>query len=115
MNIEEIREYCIRKKEVEETFPFDDVTLVFKVCGKMFLLIPLDNPVHICMKCDPDRSINLRDRYEGIEGAFHFNKKYWNQVSLCGNVPPKLVFELIDHSYNEVVAKLPRRIREALL
>ena len=111
MNIEEIREYCISKPFTEETFPFDDVTLVFKVRGKMFMMLPLDEPYFISMKCDPERAIELRERYQGIQGAYHMNKKYWNQVSIKGDIPDKLIKELIDHSFELVVAKLPKALR----
>lgn len=113
MNIENIREYCLKKKAVTECFPFDDVNLVFKVVDRMFLLINLEKPTWIYMKCDPERAIELRDQYNGIEGAYHFNKKYWNQVSLESDVPEHLIRELIDHSYDEVMKKFTRKQKEA--
>ena len=79
MDIETLREYCLTFADVEETFPFDDVSLVFKVKGKMFLLLPLDAPEWVSMKCDPERAIDLRERYAGVAPAWHFNKKHWNQ------------------------------------
>ena len=115
MNIEEAREYCLSTPGAEECFPFDEFNLVVKVAGKMFALIPLDTPrAQIALKCDPDRAVELRDRYQGIEGAFHFNKKYWNTVFFDSDVPDSLIRELIDHSRGEVIKKLPRRSREAL-
>ncbi len=111
MNVETIREYCIGKKAVKEEFPFDDVVLVFKVMGKMFACINLDNPDKLIMKCDPEYAIDLREHYDGIEGAFHFNKKYWNQVSLLGDIDDKMITNLIDHSYSEVIKKFTRRVR----
>lgn len=113
MNIEEVREYCIAKKMVTEEFPFDDVTLVFKVAGKMFAVIGTDCPTRLVLKCDAERALELRERYSGIEPAFHFNKKYWNQHELP-MLSSELVKELIDHSYAEVVAKLPKRLRDTL-
>jgi predicted DNA-binding protein (MmcQ/YjbR family) len=81
MNIEELREYCLNLKGTTEEFPFDEVTLVLKVQGKMFALIPLDNPeTQIALKCDPERAITLREEYESIVPAWHFNKKHWNTV-----------------------------------
>ncbi|MDD2961277.1 MAG: MmcQ/YjbR family DNA-binding protein [Muribaculaceae bacterium] len=115
MDIEVIREFCVGLEGVEETFPFDDVTLVFKVGGKMFLLLPLDVPNKICMKCDPDYSLELRERYLGIEPAFHFNKKHWNQLFLDRDVPESLIIALIEHSYQLVVSKLPKAVRATLL
>lgn len=115
MDIEFLRSYCLSKPLATECFPFDDVTLVFKIMGKMFAVIPLDNPEKIVLKCDPDYAIELRERYVGvIEGAFHFNKRYWNQISLLHNVPTSLFKYLIDHSYEEVIAKFPKKDRAIL-
>ena len=113
MNIEEVREYCIAKDVVTEEFPFDDVTLAFKVAGKMFAVICMTMPTRLILKCDPERAIELRELYPGIEPAWHFNKKYWNQHELP-TLPTALVKELIDHSYAEVVAKMPKRLRIAV-
>lgn len=113
--IDEIRSYCLAKPGVEETFPFDDVTLVFKVGGKMFLMLPLDNPEFVSVKCDPDRAIDLRDAYCDILPAWHMNKRHWNMMRIRGAIPRHLFFELIDHSYSLVVAALPRAIRENIL
>lgn len=112
MDIESIREYCIRKKAVTECFPFDEYNLVFKVVDRMFALINLENPDRIFLKCEPEYAIELRDRYNGIEGAFHFNKKHWNQVYLESDVSDSLIKGLIDHSYNEVIKKFTRRQKE---
>ena len=110
MNIEQAREYCLTKPGAEECFPFDEYNLVVKVAGKMFALIPLDSSPQIALKCNPEKALELRDRYQGIEGAYHFNKKYWNTVRFDSDVPDSLVRELIDHSWDEVVAKLPRKL-----
>lgn len=114
MNIEEIREYCLSKPEVTEGFPFDDSSLVFKVMDKMFALLPLELNDRISLKCDPERAVELREAYRGIEGAYHFNKKYWNSVRLDADVSDEFIKELIDHSYDEVVKKLPRK-QQALI
>ena len=111
MDIETIRDYCLQKKAANECFPFDEENLVFKVMGKMFACINLNNPTLIDVKCDPDYALELRELHPGIEGAFHFNKKYWNQVSLCGDIDDRLIRHLIDHSYEEVIKKLTRKIR----
>lgn len=112
MDIESCREYCIRKKAVTECFPFDEYNLVFKVVDRMSALINLENPDRIFLKCEPEYAIELRDRYNGIEGAFHFNKKHWNQVYLESDVSDNLIKELIDHSYNEVIKKFTRKQKE---
>ena len=84
MNIEQIRTYCLSKPHVTEAFPFDQVTLVFKVAGKMFALLPLEKwdegKASINLKADPDYSLQLREDYESIESGFHMNKKHWNSV-----------------------------------
>ena len=110
-----ITEYCISKKGSEETFPFDEVTLVYKVMGKMFALVPTDREaLTLNLKCDPERAEILREEYDGIRPGFHMNKKHWNTVHLDGSVPDKLVFELIDHSYDLVVKSLTRKLKDEL-
>ena len=115
MNIEQFRAYCLKKKGVTEEFPFDEVTLVFKVMGKMFALCGLEHiPAKVNLKCDPERAITLREEYDGdIIPGYHMNKQHWNTVTLEA-VPPHLIKELIDHSYNLVVAKMPKKLREQL-
>ncbi len=115
MNIETFREYCISKKGVEETFPFDEVTLVFKVMNKMFALLPLhsENP-RANLKADPEWSIELRESYPQIYGAFHMNKKHWNSVEIENDLDDALVVKMIDHSYDLVVSKLTRKLKEEL-
>lgn len=116
MNLEELREYCLSIKGTTEHFPFDDVTLVIKVQGKMFALIPLDNPeTQITLKCDPERAIALREEYAAITPAFHFNKKHWNSVNMDPTISQTLLQELIQHSYDLVVSGLPKRLKEALV
>ncbi len=115
MNIETFHEYCLSKKAVEETFPFDEVTLVFKVMGKMFALTGLDNEeFKVNLKCDPEYSVELREEYEFIQPGWHMSKLHWNTVYFEENIPDKLLFELIDHSYDLVVSKLKKADREFL-
>ena len=115
MNIEEFRDYCLSKKGVTEEFPFDEKTLVFKVLGKMFALSGLERlPLQINLKCDPERSIELREEFDGIiyEG-YHMNKKLWNTLEI-NNLPYQLICELIDHSYDLVVENMPKKLKETL-
>lgn len=108
MNIEEIREYCLAKKEVTESFPFNDTALVFKVVGKMFALLDLSEEARgLALKCDPELAIELRAKYTEVTSAYHFNKQHWNGINLDGNISNDLLREWIDHSYDEVVKKLP--------
>lgn len=115
MDIESLRSYCLEKKGVIEDFPFDKKTLVFKVMGKMFALSGLEHiPSKVNLKCDPERSAELREEYDGrITGAFHMNKLHWNTL-VIGELPPKLVIELVDHSYDLVVAKMTKKMRAEL-
>lgn len=115
MNLEELHDACMALPGVTEGFPFDEMTLVMRVGERMFALINLENhDAIISLKCDPDRAIELRSRYEGIVPAYHMNKKHWNGVNAESDVPTALVLELIRHSYDLVLAKLPRAKRAAL-
>ncbi|MBQ9074245.1 MAG: MmcQ/YjbR family DNA-binding protein [Muribaculaceae bacterium] len=114
MNVEEVYGFCKSLPHAEETFPFDQINLVFKIGGKMFALLPLDKPRLIIVKCDPQLAIELRERYTGIEAAWHFNKKHWNQIDLTSDVPVAVIEQSIRHSYDLVHAKLPRAIRQSL-
>ena len=105
MNIETLREYCLTKNNVTESFPFDEVTLVFKVDGKMFVLVNLEGELSLNLKCDPELALELRERYQAVTPGYHMNKKYWNTVSLDGTIPDNLVFSWIDHSYEQVLKK----------
>lgn len=111
MNIEDARIYCLSKQGATEDFPFDEWVLVFRVENKIFACVNLQDISWFCVKCNPDRAIELRDEYPQITPAWHWNKKYWNQLDI-EQLPDALVCELIDHSYDEVLKKLPRKIRE---
>jgi len=112
MNIEALRQYCLSKPMVEETFPFDEVTLVFKVLGKAFLLTGLEeSEFRVNLKCDPERAIELREAYEDIIPGWHMNKKHWNTVYCERDLDDSLIIELVDHSYDSVVKKLPKKQR----
>ncbi len=116
MNIEEVREYCLSLKNTIECFPFDEVSLVFKVENKMFLLLPLDaEEPHVSLKCSTDYVEELREHYTAVEPAYHFNKKYWNSIYLDRDMEDEEVKRWIFHSYREVIAKLPKNIREIKL
>ncbi|MDX1314158.1 MAG: MmcQ/YjbR family DNA-binding protein [Eudoraea sp.] len=114
MDIEYFRQYCLSKKGVTEEFPFDEVTLVFKVMGKMFALAPLERvPSQANLKCDPERSEFLREDWDGvITPGYHMSKVHWNTLYL-EQLPNELLTELIDHSYELVVAKFPKKLRAA--
>jgi predicted DNA-binding protein (MmcQ/YjbR family) len=111
MNIESFREYCLNKPGVTEEFPFDELTLVFKVGGKMFALTDLQEFESINLKADPNRSLELRERYDEILPGYHMNKKHWNTVKTRGKLPETLLKELIDHSYELVYNSLNSKMK----
>mgnify|MGYP000946632906 CR=1 FL=1 len=116
MNIEEIRNYCLSKKGVSEDFPFDEETLVFKVQGKIFLLTNINNiEISVNLKCEPELAVELRERYESVQPGYHMNKKMWNTVKYNGEFSDKEFYNMIDHSYNEVVKGLTKKLRDALM
>lgn len=115
MNIESIGEYCLSKKGAFEDFPFDEETLVFKVGGKMFALIPLEKiPLQINLKCDPEKAVELREHFEDVQPGWHMSKKYWNTIILEGNIRWNDLKEWIDHSYDEVVKGLKKSERDKI-
>jgi predicted DNA-binding protein (MmcQ/YjbR family) len=106
MNIEDIREHCIAKEDVEEGFPFGEQTLVFKVNGKIFLLVSVDShPLQFNAKCDPERAEELRNEYDCIIPGYHMNKKHWNTVIIDNTLNTRQLKEQIDHSYGLVAKK----------
>lgn len=116
MHIEQLRDYCLAKPGVTESCPFGPDTLVFKVADKMFLLVGLDGqPLSFSVKCDPEYAIELRERHpHTIKGAYHMNKRHWNEVASNGELNDETLQHFIDHSYDLVVAGLPRKTRENL-
>lgn len=126
MHIEQLRQYCISKKATTEEFPFDNDTLVFKVMGKMFAMVPLDrwersNEIAV-LKFDPEWALELRESYEGILGGFQQGRKpdskytrtkHWNTVVNNQDVPDDLIKELIDHSYHIVVSGFTKKMKAA--
>ena len=114
MNFEDFREYCLRKPFVSEGFPFDQKTLVLKVAGKLFALADIEDFNSINLKCDPEKAIELRERFAGVHPGYHMSKKHWNTVSVNEDVSRALIFELIDHSYELVFNSLPKKTRNEL-
>jgi predicted DNA-binding protein (MmcQ/YjbR family) len=114
MHIENFRAYCLKKKGASEDFPFDTETLVFKVKGKMFALTNVDFFESINLKCDPELAVELREKYHAVIPGYHMNKKHWNTVNIDGTLSDQLIREWIDHSYNQVVQKLPAKLRQEI-
>ena len=115
MNIEQLREYCLAKKGATEEFPFDETTLVFKVMGKMFALTDLEEDFSINLKCDPEKAIELREKYPTVLPGYHMNKKHWNTIIIDGSVPDNLLYSWIDDSYQLIVEKLPKKVKDNLI
>lgn|SRR5690606_11995142 len=116
MHIEQLRDYCLGKPGVTESCPFGPDTLVFKVAGKIFLLTGMDSqPLSFNVKCDPAYALELREQHpHTVTGAYHMNKKHWNTVSCNGELNEHMLTRLIDHSYELVVAGLPKQTRNGL-
>ena len=114
-DLEAIREYLLDFPEVSEETPFGPEALVYKVAGKMFaLLIPEDVPPRMNLKCDPDRALELRDEHDAVLPGYHMNKRHWNTLVLDGTLSPSLVSELVRHSFDLVLAGLPKKLREEI-
>ena len=113
MNNEEIRDYCLSKKGVTESFPFDETTLVFKVMNKMFCLVSLDS-FGLNLKNDPEKNMELREQYPAVKQGYHMNKQHWNTIEIDGSIHPNLLKEWIDESYDLIVISLPKKKQEEL-
>ena len=110
---ETVREFCLTFKGVTESFPFDEDTLVFKVMGRIFALLSLENHT-LNLKCDPEKAIALRETYDAVTPGYHMNKKHWNTIQLTGQVAERLIREWIGESYRLTVSELPKKIQENL-
>ena len=116
MDLENFRGYCLSKKGAREDSPFDETTLVFKVAGKIFALTDLyDLPFSFNLKCDPEKAIELREKYFCIKSGWHMNKKHWNTITPDASISDNLIKKLIDHSYNLVFYSLTKLQKENLL
>ena len=114
MTIEMLRDYCLSKPGVTESFPFDNKTLVFKVMGKMFALADVEDFESINLKCDPEIAITLREQYEAVKPGYHMSKIHWNTVSVNMDVHDKTIFQWVDDSYNLIVKSLTRKLKDEL-
>lgn len=112
MNFEVLRNYLLSKPQAVEDFPFDETTLVLKVCGKMFAALGInDDPLRVNLKCDPLKAELLREQYSAVSPGYHMNKRHWNTVLLDGSVPEAELWMMIDESYRLVVNGLPKSQR----
>ena len=115
MNIEYFREYCLSKPETIECLPFDENTLAFKVAGKMFALTDLLEPeFKVNLKSDPEKALELREKYDDVLPGYHMNKKHWNTVMFEGSINDKILRQMIDESYELVVKSLKKADRDRI-
>jgi len=115
LNIEELRDYCLQLPGVTEGFPFGEDTLVFKIGGKVFLLTGLQDGNRFNVKCDPELAVELRERYNEVMPGYHMNKTHWNTVYMDGSLTRKQLCEMIDHSYQQVIKSLPKKLQAEII
>src|SRR5688500_7525605 len=114
MERSELRTFCLSKRAVIEDFPFGEEVAVYKVEGKVFALLPVAPPTSISLKCDPTLAGILRETYAAVTPGWHLNKKHWNTVKVDGSIPDGEILEMIDHSYEQVVKGLPKKVQALL-
>ena len=114
MNLDSILNFCAGLKGSIQDFPFDEKTLAMKVQGKIYALINVEKSEYINLKCDPEKAIDLRERYHAILPGYHMNKKHWNSVGITQDLDDTLIQELIVHSYELVVKSLPKKLQNGL-
>jgi predicted DNA-binding protein (MmcQ/YjbR family) len=114
MDVDILREYCLSKPAVTESFPFDESTLVFKVLDKIFMLMNLEGDLSINLKCDPVKAIEYREQFPSVQPGYHMSHNHWNTIYIDGSIPKETVFNWINDSYNLVVAGMPTRKRKQL-
>ena len=114
MKLEDLRKHCMLKRGVTEEYPFDEVTVVFKVNGKMFALSNVETFNRISVKCDPDDASAYREAFVSVEPGYHLNKKHWNSIYLNGDVSDEQILQWVDESWEIVAASFSKKIREEL-
>ena len=117
MDILEFRDYCLSLPLTEESTPFDETTLVYKIGGKMFACADMVDFGHFAVKCDPDEALSLRERYPEVDIAWHFNKRHWNGIRTDVDLPDAFLREQIRNSYLLVLRTnvTPKALREEIL
>ena len=114
MDLETIREYCLKKNRVTESLPFNEDSPVYKVMSKIFLIANLTPPLSINLKCEPEKAVELRERYPSVTPGYHMNKLHWNTVLLDNSIPDKFILEWIDDSYFLAANGLTKKEKEQL-
>ncbi len=119
MDLETYYNYCLSKRATTEDLPFDQDTLVFKLGGKIFAFTSLKEWERgnsaISLKCNPDYALELRANFEAVGPGYHLNKKHWNSVYFNKDLPDIEILKLIDHSYDLVLASLPKKIIQSMI
>lgn len=113
MNIETLREYCLKLPETSESFPFDSEVLVFKAVNKMFCLARVEPFKCFTVKCDPEEAILLREQYQAVKPGYHMNKSHWNTVEADGSVSDEQLLRWVKDSYELVVKSIPKARRKS--
>ncbi len=108
-----VRQYCLSKNHVEEGFPFDSKTIVWKVTGKMFCLGNVENFDSINLKCNPQKAMELREQYTQIEPGYHMNKKHWNTVYF-ELLSKDFIREQLEQSYQLVFDSLSKKVKQEI-
>jgi predicted DNA-binding protein (MmcQ/YjbR family) len=107
-----LRRACLKRPGATEEFPFDEATSVFKVGGKLFAISALRaRPLQVSLKCEPELAQQLRATYPAIQPGYHLNKRHWNTVTLDGSLEDRMVLDMLEDSYDLVVAGLPAKAR----
>lgn len=117
MDVLEFRDYCLSLPMTEESTPFDETTLVYKIGGRMYAYADMVDFTRIAVKCDPDEAIALRERYPEVEPAFYMNKRHWNGIRTTGDLPDAFIREQVRNSYLLVLRRnvTPRALRDELM
>lgn len=116
MNLEQFRNYCLSKKAATEDLPFDETTLAFRIGNKIFAITDLERlPFRVNLKCDPERAVEMRERYDCVTPGYHMNKKHWNSIEPDSDLPDEILIELIDHSYDLVFSSLKKSERDRII
>jgi predicted DNA-binding protein (MmcQ/YjbR family) len=115
MDAAALRAWCLEQPGAIEDFPFGPEHSVFKVGGKIFAISALERePLEVSVKCEPELAVALRDSYPAIRPGYHLNKRHWNTVHLDGKLPDSMVEQMVEDSYDLIVARLPKATQRAL-
>ncbi len=115
MKPDKIASLLVAFNEVSEEQPFGPGVDVYKVAGKIFAILSAeDKPPALSLKCEPLLARELREEFKAVIPGYHLNKVHWNTVILDGTVPDREIQQMITHSYDRVVAGLPKAVRQRI-